>query len=330
MSDRTEISWTEATWSPVSGCTRVSPGCDHCYIERTPPLRMAGRRFDHPGIGGTTGVMLHEGRLMQPFGWKRPRRVFVCSLADLFHADVPDLHIAKVWATMARSPRHTYQVLTKRPARMRSLLRSHDFELLVEAVCGHHDFEWPLPNVWGGTTAENQEEADRRIPVLLDTPLAVRWLSAEPMLGPIDLHGPVDPRFGGRPRLNYWIGASRPSLGTIDFTSGATTPPVEHHTLDWVVVGGESGPGARPMHPDWARLLRDQCTNAGVAFHFKQWGALVTEDQAPEDITLPGISYRLLDEDGPSFYRVRPKAAGRLLDGVQHDGYPTTREETSR
>ena len=303
VGDTTHIEWTDATWNPVTGCTRVSPGCVNCYIDWAPPFRIEGRHFtDRDGnrshaIGATTGVRLHPDRLDWPLrkrSW-RGKRVFVCSLADLFHDDVPDEYIARVFAVMALTPEVTYQVLTKRPARMRALLASGTFAGMVWRDVD--DLSWPLPNVWLGVTVEDQERADQRIPILLDTPAAVRWLSCEPLLGPVNLGRAVGTYYGGDPREDE---------------SG----------IDWVVVGGESGPGARPMHPDWARSLRDQCRDAGVPFLFKQWGDLVTEEQAPEDITLPAVSWRHLGDDQPPVWRVGKKRAGRLLDGRTHDGYP--------
>lgn len=252
MSGRTNIEWTDATWNPVTGCTKISAGCTHCYIARTPPFRMAGRQFWHEEgsdrIGATTGVQLHPERLGVPLSWRKPRKVFVCSLADLFHASVPDEFIARVFASMARSPQHTFQVLTKRANRMHSLL-GNDGQTLLEATTDEATAEalyrqWPLPNVWLGVSAETQQWADIRIPALLDTPAAVRWVSAEPLLGPIDLKraAAVPPR--------------SPITGDLDPGPG----------IDWVVAGGESGPGARPMHPRWARDLRDQCAFHGVPF----------------------------------------------------------------
>lgn len=306
MSDNSRISWTDATWSPVTGCTRVSEGCTRCYIERTPPFRMAGRRFTtacsacsgtgdtrSEAIGSTTGVELHTDRLGQPLRWHKPRRVFVCSMADLFHDDVPDEYIAQVWATMAISQRHTFQILTKRPARMRSLLTDVGF---VEAVCRHaaslregpgwhhsHVAEaapgqwagWPLPNVWLGVSAETQQWADARIPVLLGAPAAVRWVSAEPLLGPIDL------------RLTHYIDPDEinPATGRRNCGGCSDYPGIPHQPtcyrepgphcdIDWVVAGGESGPGARPMDPEWTRDLRRQCAADGVPFFFKQYGTV--------------------------------------------------------
>lgn len=279
----TKIEWTDETWNPVTGCTKVSEGCDHCYAE-TIAHRFAGTKAYPNGFD----VTLRPERLDQPLRWKRPRKVFVNSMSDLFHKDVPDDYIARVFAVMALAPQHTFQVLTKRPGRMRSLLSSEQFESAV-FLATEGRFPWPLPNVWLGTSVENQKWADVRIPLLLDTPAAIRFLSCEPLLGPIDLF------------------AWNIDRGT---------------RVDWVIVGGESGPRARPMHPDWARQLRDDCLTAGIPFHFKQWGEWVTEDQAPEDIILPCLSTYLLGDDEPDFYKVGKKAAGRELDGQTWDEYP--------
>ena len=308
MSDRTHIEWTDATWSPVTGCTKVSAGCEHCYIERTPPFRMNGRKFDQPGIGGTTGVQLHPDRLWKPVTWRKPRKVFVCSMADLFHDDVPDEYIAKVFAVMARTPQHTFQVLTKRHARMRSLLSSQNFEneamfelrypLSMTSQSGPLP-SWPLPNVWLGVSAEDQQRADLRIPALLETPAAVRWVSAEPLLGAINF------------RPWFW------SADRDEVLPG----------LDWLVVGGESGPGARPMHPQWARGIRDQCEEAGVPFLFKQWGEYGYLDDLPADTWMSvDVKWNPVWAHFPDgMVRVGKRAAGRVIDGQTHDEYPAAR-----
>ncbi|WP_116201310.1 DUF5131 family protein [Amycolatopsis circi] len=234
MSDASKIEWTDATWNPATGCTKVSPGCDHCYAETL------HERFH--GKGSFATVTLHPARLDVPLRWRKPRRVFVNSMSDLFHDDVPDEYIAKVFGVMAAASHHTFQVLTKRHGRMRSLLSDDGFREQVFLANNLDQGDvlgegWPLPNVWLGVSTEDQRWADIRIPALLDTPAAVRWISAEPLLGPIDLHRGWSAR-----------------------------------RLDWVVVGGESGRAARPMHPEWARSLRDQCVEVGVPFLFKQWG----------------------------------------------------------
>jgi protein gp37 len=316
MADGSKIEWTEATWNPLVGCTKVSPGCDNCYAEGV-VNRFAGHNSAFPHRFDV--VTIRDDRMLtQPLRWRRPRRIFVNSLSDLFHADVPDAFIASVFGVMALAPQHTFQLLTKRHGRMRSLLTSRAFaDLFHRVICDAADWDVrqpaaavdgalaligetalaPLPNVWLGVSVEDQHWADIRIPALADTPAAVRWISAEPLLGPIDL------------------------------TTGLLHALLRHGPA-WVVVGGESGPGARPMHPGWARDLRDQCAQAGVPFLFKQWGALVTEEQSPQDITLPSTSYRLLGDDGPSFWRVGKKAAGRELDGHTHDGYPIRHHPT--
>lgn len=320
MSDKTGIEWTDATWSPVTGCTRISDGCTNCYIERTPPFRMAHRRFDQEGIGGTTGVQLHHDRMLTPMRWRKPRKVFVCSMADLFHDHVPESFIGSVFDVMAKCERHTFQVLTKRPARMRALLTKwatqvpDDMPQYKAAFRAHQGVwamvkQWPLPNVWLGVSAEDQKRADLRIPALLDTPAAVRFVSAEPLLGPIDLH--TDPIEAGSP---FW-----------------------GSQLDWVIVGGESGPGARPMHPDWARSLRDQCVAAGVPFLFKQWGEYrpltLGDDEFGHYVSVDRESGELAFLDGDvwsrhhggrweAMRRVGKKRAGRELDGRTWDQYP--------
>ncbi|SDD42506.1 DUF5131 family protein [Auraticoccus monumenti] len=315
MADRTGIEWTDATWNPVTGCTKVSPGCDHCYAE-TIAHRFDGTAAYPAGFD----VTLRPERLNQPLHWKRPRRVFVNSMSDLFHDQIPDDYIAEVWAVMSIAKLHTFQVLTKRPGRMRSLLRSALFRLMVNAhrlqrgVSVLPDsrrpdgtYAWPLPNVWLGVSTEDQRWANVRVPVLLGTPATVRFVSAEPLLGPIDLDD-----LGGISSLAAdWAGGP----------GGGTGAP--HPLLDWVIVGGESGHGARPMHPDWARALRDQCTSAGVAFHFKQWGEWVTEDQSPDDIVLPPTSWKHLGNDEPSVWKVGKRAAGRELDGRTWDEHPS-------
>lgn len=307
MGDGTGIEWTDATWNPLVGCTKVSSGCDNCYAE-TFVNRFAGskgfpERFD-------TVVLRDQRFLSQPLRWRRPRRVFVNSLSDLFHTDVPDEFIATVFAVMAEARRHTFQLLTKRHGRMRSLLNSDRWpQMVADAGCALPDWgvplisearcapTWPLPNVWLGVSVEDQKHADLRIPALLGTPAAVRWISAEPLLGPVDLT-----------RLPFpaWTGMSTGQpAAVVDAVGGRYGVPgmwqAKATGLDWVVCGGESGPASRPMHPDWACSLRDQCETVGVPFLFKQWGSH--------------------DEHG---VRMGKHRAGRYLGGVLHDGYPPT------
>lgn len=304
MSDGTGISWADATWSPLVGCDKVSRGCDHCYAIRNAhrmaahPNRLVADAYAGTEAGGewTGKVNLLANRLDQPLRWRKPRRIFVNAQSDLFHKEVPDDFIARVFAVMALAPQHTFQVLTKRHGRMRSLLRSSDFRSAVEdaikgMVSAHQPKHvwyaaWPLPNVWLGVSVEDQATADLRIPALLDTPAAVRWISAEPLLGPVRLCRCDGAAFMVQ-KHPFIVNESCPLHGAV--------------RVDWVVVGGESGPGARPMHPDWARTLRDQCQATGVAFHFKQWG-----------------------EHGPDGRRVGRRAAGDLLDGRQHHEWPVS------
>jgi protein gp37 len=271
MSIASKIEWTEATWNPVTGCRKVSEGCDNCYAET-----FAERWRGIPGHPFEQGfdVRLWPERLTLPLRWRKPRKVFVNSMSDLFIDDVGDEFVAQVFAVMVAAPQHTYQVLTKRHGRMRALLSSDAFWLAVAAELGRL---WnvtppaPLrgvpPWIWIGVSTESQRWADVRIPALLATPAAVRFISAEPLLGPILL----DPS---------WLGQVR-SAG--------------QGRLDWVIVGGESGPRHRPMDMDWVRSLRDQCLASRTAFFFKQVGGRTpkiggrqldgrTWDQMPESV----------------------------------------------
>lgn len=239
MSDNSTIHWTDATWNPTTGCDQVSPGCDNCYA-----LTLAGRlkrmgnaRYQVDGSPKTSGpgfgLTLHEDVLGLPLKWKKPRRVFVNSMSDLFHDDVPAPFIARAFNVMGMASQHVFQVLTKRPRRMQAHMTAYYQALNME----------PLPNVWLGTSVEDQKRADLRIPLLLETPAAVRFLSCEPLLGPIDL----------RPFCND------------DFMGGDL-----EDFLHWVIVGGESGPGRREMDAEWVRSLRDFSTRRGISFFYKQ------------------------------------------------------------
>jgi protein gp37 len=237
MAQLSSIEWTDATWNPVTGCTKVSPGCKLCYAERMAKRLQA---MGQPRYRNGFTTTLHGDLLEAPLGWAKPRRVFVNSMSDLFHEAVPEDFIARVFAVMERASQHVFQVLTKRADRLEAL------------APGLH---WP-PNVWMGVSVESADYT-WRIAHLRRVPAAVRFLSVEPLLGPI-------------PRL--------PLRG-----------------IDWVIVGGESGPGARPMDPQWARAIRDRCIAGGVPFFFKQWGG------------------------------VRKKRAGRALDARTWDEMPATR-----
>lgn len=333
MSDQRNggIVWTEQTWNPLRGCTRVSAGCVNCYAE-TMAARFCGTGQPYEGtINPETkrwngNIKLVPEHLQDPLHWKRPRMVFVNSMSDLFHESVPDDFIDQVFAVMALAKQHTFQVLTKRPERMLAYMIDGGRPRRVGSNNGFMAdnnvvYPWPLLNVWIGTTVENQESADERIPLLLQTPAAVRWVSMEPLLSSVDLHQIPDGRGFTFDALSKKVGISLQGAG-----------------LDWIVVGGESGPNARPMHPAWARSLRDQCAEAGVPFLFKQWGewaphqARAGGDEGG-DLRRGHVRYLqgdLREQDGhfrrgdAAVARVGKKSAGRLFDGVLHDGYPKT------
>jgi protein gp37 len=216
MGENSQIEWTESTWNPVTGCTKISPGCAHCYAER---MARRLKAMGQPNYRNGFRVTVHEHALNLPLGWKRPQTVFVNSMSDLFHDDVPVDFIRRVFDVMQQADRHLFQILTKRSARVAELA-----PLLP----------WPT-NVWMGVTVESRDYV-HRIGDLRQVPAVVRFLSLEPLLGPL------------------------PGLDLTD--------------IDWVIVGGESGPGARTMAEAWALDLRDQCMRAGVAFFFKQWGGV--------------------------------------------------------
>jgi len=298
MGDTSAIEWTDATWNPVTGCTKISPGCKHCYAERI--TERWGQDFGK--------IILHPDRLDQPLRWKKPRRIFVNSMSDLFHEEIPDEFLDRVFAVMMLSNWHTFQVLTKRAKRMQRYCSSDDTlgrlvrltTAIVDGIKGvktsyYHRADglkgFCFPNVWLGVSAEDQQRADERIPVLLQTPAAVRFVSLEPLLGPIDLRNALQiDRYLGKPD---WIRSGwRPDI-------------------NWVIVGGESGgPRDRSLlvksqqeyvsgawyEKEWAgkavRSVRDQCVAAGVPFFFKQWGGQT------------------------------PKSGGRLLDGREWSEYP--------
>ena len=300
MAADTAIEWTDKTWNPVTGCTKVSSGCAHCYAEgvadrfwNTQYRHTVERGFipvsayngDH--MTGTprkfTDVLSHPDRLNQPLRWKKPSRVFVNSMSDLFHEDVADHFIDQVFAIMALSPLHTFQVLTKRAERMRDYmldsLRHHDVTMMMQdqehgvaallpangRSFARWPLDWPLPNVWLGVSVENQYFADERIPLLLQTPAAVRFISAEPLLGRVDLYA-----FLTSPERDECLQI----LG-----HGAAAAP----GLNWVIVGGESGPQARPCEVAWVRSIVKQCQASRVPVFIKQLGADPRDAAAERD-----------------------------------------------
>ena len=361
----TDIEWTNETWNVATGCSRVSDGCDNCYAMRQ------ARRFDGMGHGydGTTRnkdgvdwtgqINLHPDRLEEPLRWQKPRRVFVCSMGDLFHPAVSFDFIDRVFAVMALAKEHTFQVLTKRPERMLNYLSDCNHvgvglgDRISNGIAAAADVppkeiraRWPLPNLWLGTSCENQETADERIPHLLKCPAAIHFLSAEPLLGSIDLNNveaSAAQLFGDSEVLATGESLPAPEMAETFNTLGDQSEfPMG---LDWVIAGGESGHGARPMHPDWVRSLRDQCADAGVAFFFKQWGAWKElEYYEKADVSLledgtatyrrsaingeqhfhpEGYMHHTSPENGRVYMRrVGKKAAGRTLDGETHDEFP--------
>lgn len=289
------IEWTDAVWNPVTGCTKVSAGCKNCYAERFANRGLGSftEYTDHAKGAVTvtkrafTDVRCHQERLPIPARWRKPRKVFVNSLSDLFHKDVRYEFMAAVFGVMAACPRHTFQVLTKRPDEMRGFfewvstrrdgvsdVREYHRPLDVcwaEAVkhAGRldvRDFDvWPLPNVWLGVSVEDQATADERIPLLLQTPAAVRFVSYEPALGPVDFRQ-INARDEEDPLALYF-----PLTG--EQIGDGMNEPANGPRLDWLIVGGESGPGARPCDVAWIRSAVEQCREAGVACFVKQLGA---------------------------------------------------------
>ena len=350
MSMNSTIEWTDATWNPVRGCSIVSKGCTNCYAMRQ-AHRFSGVGKPYEGLtkltkGGPvwTGKVRFVHELLDaPLHWRKPRRIFINSMSDLFHEDVDAVSIGSVLGIAAACPQHTFQVLTKRPQRMLDILRSEKFldaYETSEAMYTHNETPWPPANVWLGVSVEDQASADERIPLLLQTPAAVRWISAEPLLGPITLRREISSKSGPTPcapeswEVSDWLSGWRGSLDHKRHGAGHASPG-----LNWVVAGGESGPGARPSHPDWFRSLRDQCAAVGVPYFFKQWGAWLPWGQnaaALERHRLqpsPAIRY---DEEGDRYsctsellsnplcqiFNVGKRAAGRVLDGRTHDEYP--------
>lgn len=348
MSANSDIEWTDATWNFLLGCSLKSTGCANCYAIRTcwrlqhnpnPKIAKAYeglvRQTESGQLVWTGRVNMIEERLALPLSWKKPRRIFVNSESDLFHESVPFAFIDRAFAVMALCPRHTFQILTKRPDRMWEYFKSDRRNMMWSAVGDmlpparfhrggsvldpdeESDF-WdgefrPLENVWLGVSVEDQKSADERIPPLIATPALVRFLSCEPLLGPLDIEENLeDMRDGG-----YVLGSA---------------------PIHWVICGGESGPKARPMHPDWARSLRDQCQADGVPFFFKQWGEwfpgyadhpdfFYDDAHGEPDITRRRVAVHAFPPEADGTYQemgcIGKKASGRLLDGREWNEFPS-------
>jgi len=338
---KTKIEWSQMVWNPITGCTKVSTGCKHCYAERLFPRTYSKDRVIVPtpadGIipedyiqpeeatghwtrpRKFTDVKLHPERLEQPLHWKKPQMIFVNSMSDLFHEDVPFEFIDQIFAAMAISKQHTFQILTKRPKRMLEWFNFKDISWKLEEMQGdnriryqvYHTFgkdnptsewEWPLKNVWLGISCENQETADERIPILLQVPAAVRFLSCEPLLDRINfndvpaVHDPecdCNPEFMCASIPGRWcaICGHAASQHNKDGSNCCAASCDDHEWLegvrdigvDQIIVGGESGPRYRPMNLDWARDIRDQCLASGVPFFFKQTAG---KKEIPEDLQI--------------------------------------------
>ncbi len=349
--NKSQISWTDTTWSPVTGCTKVSQGCKHCYAEREVTQRWSknpksiwyGRAF--------TDVRCHPEKLEEPLRTKKPKKIFVCPRGDLFHENVPDDFIDSVFGVMWSClylrrnciDGHVFQILTKRPERMQKYLSTNRSETWARhAVHYGGGFEpdgiydqvlyqssEPHPRIWLGVSVEDQQIANERIPLLLKTPAALRFISAEPLLGAIDLlclddYG-LKPKWRNEPgTYNVLEGRWIAAVNDPDFENSSVETDLTK--LDWLIVGGESGKNARPMHPEWVRSLRDQCVSTGVPFFFKQWG-----EWAPNCLCDTKYHHKTIERP-PSglpppynrgvMFRCGTKRAGRTLDGVIHDAFP--------
>lgn len=364
MSGNTKITWADKTWNPVTGCTKISPGCANCYAERM--SKRFGKKWGLPADNPFKVTNRDDKTFLQPLRWKKPSKIFVCSMGDLFHSDVNVRWIDGIFAIMGltydhtgkmvkhkdsdgesaiHKQRHTYLILTKRPERMAEYVnglvnstwedlrkRFYTFsmaacDLKYQAAYMNHMnasmvvatwIKAGMPGLGLGVTAENQEQADKRIPILLQIPAEKRFVSVEPMLSHIKLRGYLmhgkDP---GQCLCGHGHGFDRcPNYGGV--AKECHVPGCEcrelkrkNFAIHHVICGGESGPGARPMHPEWVRNLRDQCQAAGVPFLFKQWGSASITGSA-----LPGNQWH------DAGYCFKDKKGGRLLDGVLWDQYP--------
>lgn len=337
MGKNSRISWTDHTFNPWMGCTKVSPGCKNCYAERDMDHRFGRVKWGPQGVRIRTSA----ANWRKPLAWNRQAekedrrfRVFCASLADVFEdkPDQPEMNSwrADLFRLIQATPNLDWLLLTKRPEKAWEwfAMLYQDEQAMERVFDSDFDFmDWveafnqqmPIPNIWLGTSIENQATADERIPALLSVPAAVRFLSVEPLLGPVDLWGAryANPTGGLTGAVTHWSGG-----------------------VDWVIVGGESGPNARPMHPDWVRGLRDQCQNAGVPFFFKQWGEYAPREwEVERDLSIRKDGYDgwWYGQDGVNCRKVKPqewrdgrvafakvgkKAAGRLLDGREWNEFP--------
>lgn len=374
MADGSKISWTDATWNVITGCSVISPGCTNCYAMREAG---EGRVKNHESRVGLTApskagpvwtgeVRFNPYWLDVPLHWQRARRVFVCAHGDMFHDAVPVLWLDLMMAVMAMSPRHNFQILTKRAAGMRAYFETlpHRGDEVLKAIRDNWTgmseaqavavarlvISGPLPNVWLGVTVEDQKRADERLGDLLAIPAAKHFASYEPALGPVDWRR-VKSDLGGHEGLGYRFD----TLAGVIVRSDGSVVTQATGRLDWIIAGGESGPNARPAHPEWFRVARDQCAATGVIFHFKQWGQwrhVPLPDGSALDLNSIGPGKTPIinvpaGQEAPAFkkgarlqvvgiegagtlgspvalmLRCKSKAeAGHLLDGAEHLDFP--------
>jgi protein gp37 len=317
MSDSSKIQWCNATWNPVVGCTRVHAGCDNCYAVKQSYRneRMGSEKYAGLTVLNKRGERHFAGvvrtvpeALTIPLKWRKPRRVFVNSMSDLFHKDVPLPFIVKTLAIMALCPQHTFQVLTKRPERGIEIGEDHIAAAVwgeAESICFEHGLRvpkeepWPLPNLWLGCSVSDQATADAAIPHLLRCPAAVRFVSYEPALGAVDFSKLTLKKSDG-------LGPDVTIDALKGWNGGANRP--ERTPLQWVIVGGESGPGARPFNVAWARAAIKQCRAAGVACFVKQLGRVVGEtNPSGESVRAWGETLIVKSDDGVRYMLRDPK-----------------------
>ena len=301
MSKNSKIEWTDHTFNPWIGCTKVSPACDHCYAEKSMPAKSQGITWG----AGQQRKRTSAANWNQPLRWNDEAgrlgvrfKVFCASLADVFDNEVPREWRSDLFALIEQTPNLDWLLLTKRIGNVERMVMDSMCEMFHRT--NNEPKTWPWPNVWLGATICNQEEADRDIPKLLKIPAAKRFLSIEPLLGAVDVFSRM--------------------TGELLQTSGNDYEP---GWLDWIIVGGESGSNARPMHPDWARSLRDQCNSAGVPFFFKQWGEWGALGQSNPKLAHVWLWTKCSDQRQACVYKVGKKAAGRMLDGCEWNEVPT-------
>lgn len=338
--------YTPETLNPFIGCSKISAGCENCYAETQAHIRSFNSKtpqYQHVIDKGRWNGKVHmvESQLYKPYHWKKPRAIFVGSMGDIFHESISFERINQLFSIMSDSDQHVYILLTKRPNHLLNFINWKSNQLGVP---------WqPKNNVWIGVSAENQKEADWRIPILQQMPIAVKFVSIEPMLGPINLTKWMQPFTNC---TYYDGGCTRPENVFADTHNPNSRPgisscrseycPFGSQGLNWVIVGGETGPKARPMHPDWVRSVRDQCQKAGTPFFFKQWGrwSPYVDSWSVSDIIKSKTETKVVDKSGAVYnayeggflswvdkgcktvYRVGRKPAPNLLDGKQYHNWP--------